>query len=185
MTPVFSINAASEILERDRRTLVKALRHTEPDTMQHGQKRYRMRTILDAMDDLPGSSTAPRRRREPEPVVHYDWLDPDNWRSTLIADALIEYSKTFDAMKCIEDIEARRAFAIAKLAPLINHHSKNFYQWEVNNPAPGRFANDDVSVSCRVDLLWTQQREDLEAICRWTYEEFLEFIVHPFYDDDD
>jgi hypothetical protein len=59
--PLFSINGAAEVLERDRRTVTKALRHTKPDAKQHGQPRWRLRTVLDALDELPGSSNAPRR----------------------------------------------------------------------------------------------------------------------------
>jgi hypothetical protein len=61
MTPVFSINAASELLERDRRTVGKALRHVPPDKKEKGQPRWRLPTILSALDQLPGSSGAPRR----------------------------------------------------------------------------------------------------------------------------
>jgi hypothetical protein len=60
-TPLFSINSAAEVLERDRRTVTKALRHTPPDAKQKGQPRWRLRTILDALDELPGSSKAPKR----------------------------------------------------------------------------------------------------------------------------
>jgi hypothetical protein len=59
--PLFSINGAAEVLERDRRTVTRALRHTKPDAKQNGQPRWRLRTILDALDELPsGSSNAPR-----------------------------------------------------------------------------------------------------------------------------
>jgi hypothetical protein len=59
--PLFSINGAAEVLERDRRTVTNALRHAKPDAKQHGQPRWRLRTVLDALDELPGSSNAPRR----------------------------------------------------------------------------------------------------------------------------
>jgi hypothetical protein len=58
--PLFSINGAAEILERDRRTVTKALKHTPPDKKIHGQPRGRLPTILGALDELPGSSNAPR-----------------------------------------------------------------------------------------------------------------------------
>jgi hypothetical protein len=48
-TPMFSINGASEILERDRRTICKALRHTPPDGKERGAPRYRLKTIIDAL----------------------------------------------------------------------------------------------------------------------------------------
>jgi hypothetical protein len=59
--PVFSINAAAEVLERDRRTITKALRHVRPDKKERGQDRWRLATILNALDRLPGSTSAPTR----------------------------------------------------------------------------------------------------------------------------
>jgi hypothetical protein len=49
-TPLFSVNAAAEILERDRRTITKALRPTPPDGNENGQPRWRLKTILDALE---------------------------------------------------------------------------------------------------------------------------------------
>jgi hypothetical protein len=45
----FSINRAADLLERDRQTLVRALRHVRPDGTERGQPRYTMRTITDAL----------------------------------------------------------------------------------------------------------------------------------------
>jgi hypothetical protein len=61
MPQLFSINGASALLERDRRTVTKALRHTPPDKKEKGQPRWKLPTILAALDELPGSSGAPRR----------------------------------------------------------------------------------------------------------------------------
>jgi hypothetical protein len=49
MKNLFSINRAADLLERDRATLVRALRHVKPDSHQRGQPRYSMRTITDAL----------------------------------------------------------------------------------------------------------------------------------------
>jgi hypothetical protein len=49
-TALFSINAAAEILERDRRTITKSLRHTPPDGEENNQPRWRLKTIIDALD---------------------------------------------------------------------------------------------------------------------------------------
>jgi hypothetical protein len=61
----FSVNALTELLERDRATITRALRHTPPDGKERGQGRWKLTTALDALDQLPGSHnarTAPRRR---------------------------------------------------------------------------------------------------------------------------
>lgn len=49
MKNLLSVNKAADLLERDRTTLVRALRHVKPDGHQRGQPRYRMRTITDAL----------------------------------------------------------------------------------------------------------------------------------------
>ena len=177
----FSVNALTEMLERDRATIVRALRRVPPDATERKQPRWKMTTALAALDALPGSHNAKSYHRSNDgPVVHHDWLDPDNWRDSRIAAAVVEYNKTFAEMKAIEDMKKRRAFAIAKLGPLVHFHTMHFREWETNNPAPGRFANDDVSVGCRVDLLWTQQREAVQEACGWTYDEVWEFFLTPF-----
>jgi hypothetical protein len=180
--PVFSINGAAETLERDRRTVKKALKNVKPDKLVNKQPRWRLRTILDALAELPGSHNA---NVSLQPVVHHDWLDPKNWRDSRIGVALVEFNQALAEMKAIKDLTKRRAFAVAKLGPLIAFHAKNFTQWETDNPAPGRFANDDVTVGCRVSLLWTQQREAIESACSWTYDECWEFLIDPFNEGDD
>jgi hypothetical protein len=49
MKNLFSVNKAADLLERDRQTLVRALRHVRPDGTERGQPRYTMRTITDAL----------------------------------------------------------------------------------------------------------------------------------------
>src|SRR3954451_5897568 len=49
MRTLFSVNKAADLLERDRATLVRALRRVTPDGTERGQPRYRMRTITDAL----------------------------------------------------------------------------------------------------------------------------------------
>jgi len=46
---LFSINKAADLLERDRATLVRALRRVKPDGTERGQPRYTMCTITDAL----------------------------------------------------------------------------------------------------------------------------------------
>jgi hypothetical protein len=53
-TALFSINAAAEVLERDRRTITKALRHTPPNGEENNQPRWRLKTILDALEMANG-----------------------------------------------------------------------------------------------------------------------------------
>jgi hypothetical protein len=169
-------------LERDRRTIGKALRRVEPDKVERGQKRYKLRTILDALDELPSANA---RHRNEASWVPADWLNPSNWRDKRIVNSLVEYNTAFAEMEAIEDIEQRRAFAIEKLAPLIAFHDKNFRDWEIDNPAPGRFWNDRDSVCARVSCLWQQQMEAAADACKWTHDEGREFLGEHFDDEEE
>jgi hypothetical protein len=48
--PSYTINAASDILERNRRAVARAVRNVEPDEIKAGQKRWRMSTIFKAFE---------------------------------------------------------------------------------------------------------------------------------------
>jgi hypothetical protein len=45
----FSVNGAADLLERDRRTIRRALAMVPPDAKETGSPRWRLRTILDAL----------------------------------------------------------------------------------------------------------------------------------------
>ena len=49
MKNLFSINKAADLLERDRQTLVRALRHIPAEGHERGQARWRMKTITEAL----------------------------------------------------------------------------------------------------------------------------------------
>jgi hypothetical protein len=55
MKNLFSINKAADVLRRDRQTLVRAVRHVQPDGTERGQPRYSMPTILAALDAHQGN----------------------------------------------------------------------------------------------------------------------------------
>ena len=46
---LLSQNGAAQLLERDRGTLKRALRDVQADAFEHGQPRYKLSTVLDAM----------------------------------------------------------------------------------------------------------------------------------------
>jgi hypothetical protein len=47
---LFSEFAASTLVERDRQTIARALRNTPPDGKERGQPRWKMSTIVTAME---------------------------------------------------------------------------------------------------------------------------------------
>jgi hypothetical protein len=53
MKNLFSINRAADLLEKDRATLVRALRRVPADGYERGQPRWRMPTIIDAFAVRP------------------------------------------------------------------------------------------------------------------------------------
>jgi hypothetical protein len=91
MKSLFSINKAADLLERDRATLVRALRHVKPDGRERGQARYRLRTITDALATHEGrtNGAAPAGR---------DRLRP---RLGEIADELERAHRELDAKRAL------------------------------------------------------------------------------------
>src|ERR1700730_16460435 len=85
--PVFSVNAAAEVLERDRRTITKALRRVRPDKKERGQDRWRLATILNALDRLPGSTSAPTQRLSDEDFTTQIFNITEAW--TRASDAIV------------------------------------------------------------------------------------------------
>jgi phage terminase Nu1 subunit (DNA packaging protein) len=49
MKTLFSVNSAALLIEKDRRTLVAALRGLKPDGFEGRQKRYKLKTLFDAL----------------------------------------------------------------------------------------------------------------------------------------
>lgn len=90
MTNLFSVNKAADLLERDRQTLVRALRHVAPDGSERGQPRYRLKTITEAL--------AAHERR-----MHGGGPERAPLRSRLgeIADELEELHRLLDAKRAV------------------------------------------------------------------------------------
>jgi len=89
MKNIFSINKAADLLERDRATLVRALRHVKADGTDRGQPRYTMRTIVYALAAQEARNNG------------FSHGEPDRLRSRLgeIADELEQTNKELDAKR--------------------------------------------------------------------------------------
>src|SRR5207248_818064 len=98
---LFSVNAAAEVLERDRRTIVKSLRHVKPDGKERGADRWRLKTILDALE-----------RMQPPAASNDGSSDP---RLEAIFNRLNQAEKE---MCGLPTVEKRRQFLTAVLRPL-------------------------------------------------------------------
>jgi hypothetical protein len=103
---MFSINAASLLLERDRRTVTKAMFGVPPDAKEKKQPRWKMSTIVDALDRHGGSnnytngnSAAANANRPPE---------------------YSQFDAAFATLEKLPTLQARRKAAI-KIMPVLHN----------------------------------------------------------------
>lgn len=151
MKNLFSINRAADLLERDRATLVRALRHVPPDGYQAAQPRWRMATIVDALAIKPKA-----RRKTGKFRDRYS----------------IGRSKALDGMQCIfekqlglisaeKSLNKRREMAVA-LAPLLQEYQATY----LDLGRMLRLVDDDV-LSARADLIWQEMMKEVGEAAEW------------------
>jgi hypothetical protein len=104
-----SVNAASELLERARRTVSRALRGVPPDSHERGQPRWRLPTIIKALQ----SSGAPMI--QPRPA---SGGDDDRLERECVA-AFAKFDAAVAVMAKLSTLAQRRACAI-ELGELAN-----------------------------------------------------------------
>jgi hypothetical protein len=147
-TPMFSINGAAEVLERDRRTLVKALRHTPPDGKEGRAARWRLKTIIEALERMqPAFAPTPPGQIDPQ-----------------LAELYARFDAAYAAMRKLKTLGSRRKAAIA-MGPLIA---------EVDAMArKGGLAlgNDPELVELRCDKLFLLYLRGFEECCGWSMNE--------------
>jgi hypothetical protein len=85
MKNLFSVNKAADLLEKDRQTLVRALRHVKPDGYERGHPRYTLKTITDALAVHQGGGEGVSRDLQPM----FDELD-QRYRAVQNAPTLAE-----------------------------------------------------------------------------------------------
>lgn len=108
--PIFSINAAAAILERDRGTITRALRGVPPDAHENKSPRWRLRTVVDALAARERSTA--RGNAYPNP-------NPDIMRVVdKIEDTFAEFDAGIARLRAESDLERRRAIG-AEIGPLI------------------------------------------------------------------
>jgi hypothetical protein len=148
MKTLFSAFAASELLEKDRQTIVRALRNTPPDGQERGQPRWKMSTIVAAMEkhnraNDGGGSSGPN---PPECAV---------------------FDLAFDKLVALPTLAARRKAAV-KLVPLVD---------DMVQAIRTRGRDEDWIVSgIRGDQCYQQALERIEAPCEWTHDQVWEIF---------
>src|SRR4051794_10278475 len=116
MNNLFSVNRAADLLERDRATLVRAMRHVPPDGYERGQPRWRMPTIIDAL------AVKPQARREIG-----KFRDRYSLRSRVLDDMRRTFEEQVALIGAEPSLERRREMAL-QLAPLLEQYQAAYLE---------------------------------------------------------
>ena len=158
----FSINAAAEILERDRRTITKALRNVEPDAHERGQRRWRLPKIIKALET--SAPMTKQRYNSGVDNVHSDLAaDLENDRRTLFL--FDDFNRAFERMEAEPSFTKRRQMAIS-FAPTMIKTCVERYRAHCH--AADCFIDADIRAR---DCMWGHLLELFEKPCAWTCDE--------------
>jgi hypothetical protein len=147
-TRLFSINSASEILERDRRTLVKALRRVPPDGKERGADRWQLRSIIDALAKMqPAPAAAPTGQIDPE-----------------LAELYLRFDASEATMKKLKTVDARRKASRA-MAPLLAQIDAQARRSGLDHGV------DPELVELRADRLFQIYLRGFESCNGWNHDE--------------
>jgi hypothetical protein len=167
-----SAYAASRLLERDRQTIERAIRHLAPDVYERGKPRWRLARIIDAL------AMKPQARRE---IGKFR----DRYR--------VGHSKALDGLRCMfenqvalisaeKSLSKRREMAVA-LAPVLQEYQTTY----LNIGRALRIVDDDV-LSARAELIWQEMMDEVAAAAEWPRhgDDFWVKMVEamPYTDDD-
>jgi len=174
MKTLFSINGAADLLERDRQTLVRALRHVPPDGYQGKSPRWRMPTIVDALAMKTQARRETGRFRDRYSIS----------RSKALDGLRVIFEKEVARISTEESRDKRREMAVA-LAPLLQEYQTTYL--EIGRSL--RVADGDV-LSARAELIWSEMMDDVSEAAEWPRhgDEFWTKMVEamsPYTDDDE
>lgn len=153
-----SVNAASELLERTRRTIKRALRHVPPDSLERGgQPRWRLPKIIQALE----TSGAPMTLRHGG--------ETDHLAEKCVA-LFAQFDTEFEKLKALPTLRARREAAI-KLYPMID---------EIIRAMRARDTADGLNadfVYLRADRVFNLMLLGFERPCEWTRNEVWTHLI--------
>ena len=144
----FGVNAIAELLERDRGTVIRALRDVPADAVERGQPRWKMTTAVAALQE----------HGRPDGGRHRDQMDPR------LAAAYAQLDAADSAMRKLKALEARRRAAKA-MGPLIAETDAMTRRIGQAN------GNDPELVHMRADQLFQLYLRGLETPCGWSSEQ--------------
>jgi hypothetical protein len=162
-----SISAASEALERTRRTIKRALRDVEPSSYERGQPRWKLAVIVEALR----ANTAPKSPKHHNGGGRWGGSasveeDLENDRLTL---ALFnEFNDGFAKLRRVKDLEKRRKMvvAMAKVADACVRLYIEHCEEDGGFSDPGG----------RADCQYQQMIDLLGEACEWTHNEIWQKI---------
>lgn len=143
---------AADMLELDRQTVRRALRQVAPDGYEKKQPRWRMKTIVDAVDRHLGRNSAPR-------AVDQSRLDA----------AFSEFDEGCAALHSITDLKIRRQEAGRLMMVLVELDGA--MRSEVRGTR-----EDDLRASLRCDQHFRVAMRCFERPCDWTRKECWEVL---------
>ena len=145
----FSTNAASLLLERDRRTVTKAMLGVAPDTKVNGQPRWRLRKIVDALAAQERPAAGGTAGANPPEYARFD--------------------QAYQALTVLPTLPRRRAAAV-KTIPLLNDMIKALR-------ARGREVGEDPEVTgMRADRVFQLALVGFREPCQWNHDEVWEHL---------
>jgi len=151
----FSLNAIAELLERDRATVVRALRDVPADALEGRQQRWKMATAVAALE---------RHNRVGNDDTSTSITDP------ALAAAYAKLDTAITAMELAPSLEGRRTLAVQTVRPLLATADRTLR-------AVGIAAGHDAElVSLRADHLGLVMLRSFERPCRWSFGEALNAI---------
>jgi len=148
---LFSVNKAADLLERDRQTLVRALRHVPPDGYQGGQPRWRLATIVAAL------AVKPQERREAGKYRDRYSIG----RSKALDGLRVMFENGVASIGAEPSFDRRREMAVA-LAPVLAE-----YQSLYLSTARSLGIADDGVLGARADLIWSEMMDEVSQAAKW------------------
>ena len=156
MTDLYSINALSMMLERDRGTLTRALKDVPPDGHEHGQPRWKVSTAAAALE---------RRSYRPQSQVIGNTgrsIDDFHFRRPTRLDALrSDYDQKLLAITEEKSPKRKRELALT-LAPRLER-----YQTVFREVARAINACDDIAIEARSELIFSEMMDEVSKAADW------------------
>ncbi|WP_144030881.1 hypothetical protein [Bradyrhizobium japonicum] len=138
---------AADMLELDRQTVRRALRHVAPDGYEKKQPRWRMKAIIDAVERHLGRKSVPGATGQSRLDI-----------------AFSEFDEGCAALLSIPDLKIRRQEAGRLMMVLVE------LDGAMRSEARGN-REDDLRASLRCDQHFRVAMRRFEGPCEWTYEE--------------